>query len=472
MLVISSIVLTANKWFSEELWPEGYSFFSNVKNQLSSGKNKDTDTFSPNEEVLKPAKIIINNLSSHTLYTKSSIKYESICKEITNILDKAIVSDIKEVVDSNEWNSHLKGKSCYFSYPVMYDATYFASQLSKKYSGNIKYFREFIVSNDNRIPSVMYVYIKDAESKKLEKVKIDFESDEINSLIDSANLETTDINYFSFELNFDNGSADGVKNHVIIDHDVLININEKKANMLSEKNRFYNIETNHNLYSDILSLFEYNTSTIRKYVESDNSMVFVENYGTLKLHSNGLLDYKSIDKNSGIELDTSSVNACLNSCITFVNNITSLMNNDKSMYYEISSDIHDIQSKSFTLTFDYYINDKKIIIPHERYNKNNAITVVVENGKITSYNQVFVSYIPTADEISCGSAIDAIDKLDIPDNSNTQNITDIFVAYKYNMQKNLWMPLWYIEDSSGNISTISSLAGGMLWAGKILKPFL
>ena len=30
LLVLSSIILTANNWFSEKLWPDGYNFFSNI----------------------------------------------------------------------------------------------------------------------------------------------------------------------------------------------------------------------------------------------------------------------------------------------------------------------------------------------------------------------------------------------------------------------------------------------------------
>ena len=187
-------------------------------------------------------------------------------------------------------------------------------------------------------------------------------------------------------------------------------------------------------------------------------MVFVENYGTLKLHSTGLLEYKSTDKTKGIELDNSSVNSCINSCITFVNDVTGLMDTGKSMYFEISSDIHDIQSRSFTLSFDYYINDSKIIIPEDRYQTKNAITVEVENGTVVSYTQVFNKFSPLSDEIGCGSAIDAIDRLETGSADISGSITDIFAAYSYNKDLSDWVALWCIEDSKGNISTISPKA--------------
>lgn len=451
ILVISSIVLTANKWYSKELWPEGYSFFSNVKNYFSGNKKNETSTFNPNEEVLNPAKIIINNLNNHILFTKSSENYNTICPEIKEILNICFKSKSSSVSDIKEWNDHLQSKSCYFSYPVMYDSSYFASQLSQKYSGKIDHFKEFIITNDQRLPSVMYVYIKDAKTDAIEKIKINYESTSINFLLDKSEITSNDINYYSFELNFDTNTDESVEEHVIIDHDVLINIAEKKANAINETNLFSNIASNINLYSNILPYFNYNTSNIRKYVESDNSIVFVENYGTLKLHSNGKLEYLSIDEGKGIDLNADSINDCLNSCITFANDITSLMNNDNSMYFEISSDIHDISSKTFTLTFDYYIYDNKIIIPNDLYTQKNAIEIKVVNGKIVSYNQIFVSFAPSQEFISCGSAIDAIDQLE----KHTETVADIFIAYIYDNNNSRYLPLWNIEDSKGNITTIS-----------------
>ena len=115
ILVISSIVLTANKWYSKELWPEGYSFFSSVKNYFSPNKNNSLNTFNPNEEVLNPAKIIINNQSGHFLFTKSSENYSPICIEIKEILNIALKEKIWTHTNEKKCNNHLKSESCYFT---------------------------------------------------------------------------------------------------------------------------------------------------------------------------------------------------------------------------------------------------------------------------------------------------------------------------------------------------------------------
>lgn len=454
MLVISSIVLTANNWYDKELWPEGYSLFSGIKKHFSNENENIAKAFNPTEEVLRPAQIIINKLNNHILYTKSSGNYEDLCDEITALLDVAFSSHAFTDSNVEEWNNRLKTDSCYFSYPVIYDATYFSSQLSGIYPGKTRYFREFLVSVDQIIPSTLYLYIKDPESDNIEKIQLEYEGNRIDELIKDAQNNSTDVSYFSFELNFNNADESGVKDHVIIDGNVLINIAEKRIQSIRENNVFEDIALNDTMCKSILEIFNYNTSGIRKYVEADNSVVFVENYGTLKLHSNGILDYKSLDSTNGITLEGNSVNACLNSCITFVNKITSVIPTN-GMYYEITSDIHDINSKSFTLTFDYFINDNQIIMPHERYQIKNAVSVTVENGKITSYTQLFNSFELIGTETNLRSAIDAIDMLEYENKKDNEVVTDIFSAYSYNADTEIWQPHWYVENSDGNISTIS-----------------
>ncbi len=454
ILVISSIVLTGNKWFNEELWPGGYNFFSGIKYLFG---NEDTGniSFNPNEQILKPSKIIINNSGNHTLFTKSSDKYMELYEELYSILNLGILSDKFEQSDISEWNSNLKSKSCYFAYPVTYDSGYFSSQLSAQYSGGFKKFREFLVLSDIRIPSVMHLYIKEAHSENIQKTKITFESNAISSAIDNFKNSDGDINYYSFELNFDSDSNNAVEQPIVIDPDVLISISPKYLPAILENRLFYNIYENDALHNTILSLFEYNTSNIRKYIESDNSIVFVENYSTLKMHSNDLLEYRSLNSNNGIKLNTDSLYDCLNSCITFVNKVTESLNPSDEMYFEISSDIYDITSMSFTMTFDYYLNDNMIVVSENMFSIPHAVVVEVTNGIITSYRQICKTFTHSGENILCSSAIEAIDKIPADADMNS-NISDIFLAYSYNIATHVWDPVWYIEDSDGELYTIVS----------------
>lgn len=457
LLVISSIVLTINKWFNEKLWPEGYNFFSDVKKQFFTSSNDNPDNlFDPVEEVLKPAKIILNNLGNHVLFTKSSPEYDTLFHQIKSALELTFSSEQSLIADDNEWNDNLKRKSCYFSYPIEYDSGYFFSQLSYKYSGSLSSVREFILAKDTRISSVSYLYIKDSASGIIYKHRLSFESEVIDSLINRAPNTSAGTNYYSFELNFDRADEDAVEQHIVIDPDVLIDITEKQISAIEEQNLFNNIAHHPEIYTPILQNFGYNTSTIRKYTEQDDSMVFVENYGTLKLHTNGVIDYKSVNSTQGVELGGDTIYECINSCISFANDVSASLNFSDNMYYEISSDIKDITSKSFTLTFDYYINDSKIVVPEDIYSLNHAITVEVVSGKIISYKQLCKNFYTSSSFINCSSAIYAIDMLESDSKQDTGTISDIFTAYTFDSVQNSWLPLWYIENSNGEITIIAT----------------
>ncbi|MBE7050577.1 MAG: hypothetical protein E7394_07425 [Ruminococcaceae bacterium] len=455
LLVISSIVLTINKWFNEKLWPEGYNFFSDVKNFFfSSDDDKKEYLFDPVEEILKPSEIIVNNSQNHILYTKSSEYYQNFFAEIKDIIELVSSDYTNDKCKIEEWNNALKGKSYYFSYPVKYNSDYFFSRDKKIYKGDIKAVKEFAVVNDIRIPSLVYVYIKDAETGDIFKQEISYESKMLEIISDNSAIQSDETNYFSFELKFDSEKQGTVTQPIIIDPDVLISITPKTLSSITEENLFDAISENKQIYNSILSEFGYNTSSIRKYVESDNSVVFVENYGTLKFHSDGVLEFKSIDNSKGIELGGDTAYECLNSCISFVDAITEHIPFAEGMNWQLSSDIPDVKSKTFTLVFDYYVNDNMLVTPFELYNMKNSIIVEVVSGKIVKYQQLCRSYSSINQFVTCPSVIDAIDAIEqqlyLPDNI----ISDIFTAYTYDSINGIWYPAWYVENSHGDIASI------------------
>ncbi len=451
-LVISSIVLTVNKWFNEKLWPEGYNFFSHVKNYFTSGSAQSQgSSFDPIEEVLKPEKIILNNSGNHVLYTKSSQEYESLFDEIKSSLELLHSSKEQIKTDNNDWNDALKRKSCYFSYPVEYDSGYFNYQLSNSPKNSLISVREFIIVPDTRVSTLSYIYAKDSTNSEFYKYPIEFKSTTLDDMINNVSKISGGTDYYSFELKFDVKSDDVVKQHVVISPDVLINVTPTEIPSIFEQNVFEDISNRPDIYNGILQTFGYNTSTIRRYTEHDNSMVFVENFGTIKLHTDASLEYKSVNLSQGVSLSGDTTYDCINSSISFVNTVTNMLGFPKEMYYEISSDIKDINSKTFTLNFDYYINDRMIVFPEKH-----AITLEVVSGKIVSYRQECKTFYTLGEPQNHPSAIEAIDILNSRIETREEIISDLFTAYAYNSINNSWVPVWYIEKENGELHTITS----------------
>lgn len=463
LLVISSIVLTVNKWFDKKLWPDGYNFFSDVKNSgFDDGAVLAHVSTAANVNLLKPSEIVVNNSGDHAVYNKSSDMYGVIFGEIKGVLTAYSNSGEVSVASDSEWNNALKEKSIYFSYPVIYDAGYFFDQVSVKYNGNLNYLKEFIVTVERRSRSTVYLYAKDAVSGMVYKHKVAYENDNIGSIVDSNEHSYNDTHYYSFELNFDFSSKDDstVKQPIVIDPDVLINITPRTLSAIDEINMMDKISEKPEYCSGILEAFGYNASSIRRYVDYDNSMVFVENYGVLKLHAYGVLDYKSVDDTKGINLGGDNYIENMNACFSFVDAVTGALSFDKSMYREISSEIHDIKSKTYTMTFDYYVDDCRVSIPAEYYGADHAITIEVVRGNIVSYRQVAKSFVKNDDYIYCSSAIDALDKVYAMPEFSGNNISNIFMAYTYSTGENRWIPYWHVQSSDGGVLAISESGEG------------
>lgn len=454
LLVISSIVLTVNKWFNKKLWPEGYNFFSDVKTALSDDKNTNDLNFNPTEIVLKPSKIIINNSGNHVLYTKSSSEYKKLYNEIKSVLEAAVVGDEFVLTDNEEWNNTLKSKSCFFSYPVVYNAGYFFSQISKVYSSISNQCFEFVITFDPRISSVGYLYMKDVSTDEIYKKKLEIDCKYLIDFIDKSK-SNDGASYYSFELNFDSEKDGSVEQPILIDPNVLISITGQNINGIYENNIFDNLIEKRELYSDLIAMFGYDSSTFRKYVETDNTMVFVENYGSIKLLSDGFLNYRSVDKSYGVTLEGDTPYDCINSCISFVNLVCDKIFGNSDMYFEISSDIYDINSKNFVLTFDYYVGDNMIIIPEEKYGIKHAVVVEVSDGNIVSYSQVCKEFALSDQMFSCLSAIDAIDGIQDEDKFNDKLVSDIFMAYTFDEESGVWYPTWHIKNSDNDVFMMS-----------------
>ena len=53
------------------------------------------------------------------------------------------------------------------------------------------------------------------------------------------------------------------------------------------------------------------------------------------------------------------------------------------------------------------------------------------------------------------SAIEAIDKLETQSEIKSEKISDLFTAYSFDDMQMIWRPMWFIENESGNILTVS-----------------
>lgn len=447
-LVVSSLVLTFNMWINGKLWPNGYNFFSNVTNYFKNDNSK--SYYLSKENISYPEKIIVNNLEQRNLYTHTSRQYNEIVDPLLSVIKQSISKYEYAEADTAEWNTALSGGSVYVSYPVAYDTTLLCGILDiTPMNLKTKSVREFII-----VPSVganssaVTVYAKDFDSKKIYKTIMSSDVNRLNSIIEKYAADSLNLLPYSFELNFDRSEDIAVEQKVVIDPTVTLRLDATTLPLISSENYFDDIFDNSYISGRLLSSFGYNTTNSRSYVDANNTTVYVENFSTIKIYENGLLEYKSLDPDKGITLTSSTTSTMYDNfiaCIEFVNNLWDNTLPGEPFNVNLTSDIvTQSGAKSFKITMDYYINGYQII-----NDDASGIEITVTNGKITEYRQLFNKFETTERRVTAGSSIDAIDAIFADKNIQGGTISELNIVYSE--QNNKLTPVWAAKLNDNNI---------------------
>lgn len=435
-LILSSMFLTGRIWFDEKLWPEGYNFFSIIEDKFSWSGGKIASSLTK-ETISFPKNLIVNNVGKRSVYSADSDSFGTIIPDIKEIIKVSLENSDMTDVTQDEWTMALKNRSVHVIYPVAYDSRLFLNILgSYKTDSSSIPVKEFIISSGDSLSPNVTVFIKNSYTGEVKKSYVKWDKQRFEDLIKLYAVDSIGDLSYSSELNFDKTNADdtsGVQQKVYIDPAVPIQLNKKLTGVVKDINPLYDNEFNIDTVNTLLKQFDYNTSGAKKYTERDNSIVFVENYSTLKLHPNGLIEFKSVDASKGIPLEATDFYGSLLACVDFVN----LMWNDVfpsvPLNINISSDVIDTKSKGFTLTMDYFADGTQIVIDLPQTSShapaNHGVEIEVYDGKIVSYKQVLSFFESAEKSVNAVSAIDALDSLFAGQSGTGKVIKDLYPVY-------------------------------------------
>ncbi len=435
-LIISSVLLTVKIWFSEKLWPEGYNFFAVITDKFSFGDDDFVSSLTK-ETISFPKNLVVTNLEKRSVYAADSESFAAMVPDVKELLRLALESGEAAPASEEEWSLALKNRSVHVVYPVAYDSRLFLSILgSYRTDGASMPVREFVITPDGSAADRVSVYIRNYDTSALTRAHVAWSHERLEDMIDAYALSSIGDLSYSSELNFDKSDGStGAQQKVLIESNVLIQLNKRLNNVVEEFNPVYNGgEFNTYLMDSLLRQFDYNISGARKYTERDNSIVFVENYSTLKLHPNGLVEYKAVDDTKGIDLGSGNdFYQGLLGCVDFVNRIWGEVLPSRALNINISSDVIDTKTNAFRLTMDYFADGAEISIGLPQSTSHQAMTHAVEievvGGKIVSYRQVLAYFEPGDMATDSVSAIDALDKLMAAGNAEGQIIRDLYPVY-------------------------------------------
>ncbi len=434
-LIISSVILTGKIWFDEKLWPEGYNFFAVITDKFSFGDDDIVSSLTK-ETISFPKTLVVTNLEKRSVYTADSQSFADMVPDVKELLRLALESDDKTPITEQDWAMALKTRSIHVAYPVAYDSRLFLNILgSYQTDDNSIPVREFIISSVDIVSSAADVYIRNYDTSELTKASVAWDKQRLDNMIETYALDSIGDLSYSSELNFDKADKNSAaQQKVLIESNVLIQLNKRLTHMVEEINPIYDNAFKSDVVDRLLGQFGYNISGVRKYTERDNSVVFVENYSTLNLHPNGLVEYKAVDATKGIDLGSGNdFYEGLLGCVDFVNRMWGHVFPSEALNINISSDVIDTKSNTFRLTMDYFADGAQISIDLPQSSShaamNHGVEIEVVGGKVVSYRQV-LAFFESGDMSTDGlSAINALDKLMAGSNMEGQIIRDLYPVY-------------------------------------------
>lgn len=459
LLIVCSIGLTGKIWFDEKLWPEGYNFFSVIKEKFAFGGGEFVSSLTK-ETISFPSTIIVNNADKRSIYTDKSDSFHAIVPDAKKLITYAFESTETAPATDAEWSMAVKTRSIHITYPVAYESKLFLNILgSYKTGGASVPAKEFIISPGDSVSPNVNVYIRNHSTGEILKAPVKWDKKALEDMIVMYAVDSIGDLSYSTELNFDktnvpdNTEDSNVEQKVFIEPTVPIQLNRKLTDMVRISNPLYDDGFDRDAVEKILRKFDYNTSGVKRYTERDNSEVYVENYSTLKIHPNGLVEYKAIDPSKGISLGGTDFHGNLLACVDFVNLMWQDVFPETPLNINISSNVTDIKGRGFTLTMEYFEGGIQVVTDIPLSGIKHAVEIEVYDGKIISYKQHFAVFHPAGMSSRSVSAIDALDVLLSRQDLGGQSIKELYPVY-VKSEEPYRVSAWAVKTSSGQVIII------------------
>lgn len=409
LLVVTNLVLGSEILLDKKLWPSGYNFFSSeyfpVMRVFS--KKSDKSTLERAEHLTVPEQMIFNTGDQTTRFSLNS--HNSAYKSVLDGCDEILIAAMScteeriQEVQEEEWFSALKTKSVYLGYYTEYETELFANFMGLSgtpLSQKVRTFSNVVIGLSDNVS----VYFEDIAGEKYYRVKTGrrFEkfketAEKVIEVQTAENITGNAINY-SFDLNFD--KAFGTQKAIIASM-VPIYQNERQLSVATAENAlFENGKPDNGAIKKIVHLFGVNSNVARRYTEADGTVVYVENNATLKIYTDGLLEYKA--REGGIALDGSAGGYRISKLNEFVSAVNEEGGASGDIY--ISSRVYE---GAKYITFDYICNG--LTVRQKKPGMENAVFCVLTDGYISEYRHFLRKYGETDEYTVMPEYITAVD---------------------------------------------------------------
>ncbi|WHH57403.1 hypothetical protein [Petroclostridium sp. X23] len=455
LLVVNSLVLTSRIWLNEKLWSNDYNFFANWRNVVVDvvpwlGQNMKEEASTDASSYLS-LKIVVNyGNSNRVVYVNGQEVYDEYLNEISKIMEKLLKGETElknqQSQLKDEWVNALKQKSLLIDLDTPYRMKHMAQFLGIKetpLSGYIKEAKELIIVPGDTISGSITVLVRNAQDGSVFKCYLNYDKSNINRLMEQYAASAAVNHRFSYELGMDKI----VNEKIIVDSFVLFPFSKQKINVLGGINPIHD----ENDVKSILRAFKYSTNNLRKYTEIDDTVVYVENDSTLKIHPNGFIEYDAVQEGKGLLLNNLSAagesilptfRQSLEMALDFMSYI------EKTHDIKLSSVIEDPnKSGSYKFIFNYYFEGLQIRVKLDDVKARDAVVIEMVNGRLKSYRHYARDY-QIVKETDVGLPVSYVMDNIINMMSESQGqvkISDLFLEYEESGSQELLEPYWGVR---------------------------
>lgn len=426
LLICVCVFLFYKIWFSEKLWSSDYNFFTIIGGNSA----PETDTSSTIEDILRPKKIIFSYGGNRFVSTKGDKDFEDYYSEVRSVLSNITENNSKfSDASSEEFLQAAKSASVIVDFGTIFGGeiggflnTYFPCEQVK----------DIIISFNDITLGKPVVLLRDQSNGKIYKTVVNMPLSPLVESIDSHMKRKAPGNLpFAFELGFNEkkqSENSEITQDILLDANIIIDLSDISTSGIDiTPASAANLSSSEN--NQLLRQFGMNRSSTKKYIESNDDILFVDSKSTLKISSSGSLEYSC--ENDGPEIydpySRTALSTGIGNIFSYIRSVFRTFN-ISSPELQISSDLANLSNntKEVTIYIDYYVNS----IPVMAWENGHAIAITLKNGKLSSYKQQICKIKTTDTHLFSGNMLQAINGLyaSLPEGSNV-NVSDLFVAY-------------------------------------------
>lgn len=449
VLIIFSILLFSQLWFSGKVTSQGYRLINEAKETVLRWfgyADQAVLNTASTEEAFLPKRIVLTSNGKRRVVYKGSKDFSGCYSRFQQLFTQSGLTVSKPAAAlEEEWASALKSQSVLFDFGNVY-ATELLSRPTLILPGSAA--KELLLTPGDSVIGKPALYIRDYPSGDIQKLMLGGGSDTLDEILQTWLADENAKNLpFAFELGFDGSHAvqqAAVEQNILLDSTMTIGL--KSTNMpsvrLHSSDTFSGVAQNQQLTDQLLKLFKMDRSVTRRYIEQNDVYVYVDRHATLKLYPSGYLEYTAED--GGLDLSDgsgqSSAAQSVESVFSLVRSILRLSELG-DIQLQLASDMYGYPEQDFSASFQLdYLADSRIAMIHRDGALLHPVGVQVQNGKLVSLSQYIYGYTISDAAASLEPTLKAVDRLygKLQDKAFISEIYPVWILDEANQTQLTW----------------------------------